>query len=308
MLLSRSTFCLHILIVGTLTFPPLASRLWIQRALPNPPKTSLKRKRPAAGDTNNTTANSKHQPASTKRPRLQADEGTTQKSHKIKTGNRSAQNHNANNNLTDGGGGRAAKAQANLKLDEQAKELAELNRQAATLARSGSGGETKTSKRPKVNQRSKSSGMGSSPTRPLGTRISARLRGAQGDEWQPVPEEWLNEGAIGTQVNGGQASGSVKKPFPKTGLESDEESVSDLTELSEFSEGKETDANAEALKDEDEDTNVRMVDVEMPVPTDDRVEEVPILPEGFVEWETVCICAKIPKLPFISASDMCHAL
>jgi hypothetical protein len=27
----------------------------------------------------------------------------------------------------------------------------------------------------------------------VGTRVSARLRGAQQDEWQPVPEEWMNE-------------------------------------------------------------------------------------------------------------------
>lgn len=183
------------------------------------PKT-LKRKKKA-----DTPAKTKGKGKSTaKRPRLESDDEPAddipipqKKSHKKGAGRVTI-------TLPANGGraSRAAKAQANLKLDAQAKELAELNKQAALLA-SGSGTATRSSKRQKVE----------AFARPLGTRLSARLRGAE-DEWQPVPDEWLEDAAAGSGIKGkGKVQNQKRSTIPKTGLESDEESISDLTELSE---------------------------------------------------------------------------
>jgi hypothetical protein len=103
-----------------------------------------------------------------------------------------------------------------MKLDAQAGDLANLNRQAALL------NQDSTIFRP-ISLRSQLSRYIS---RPLGTRISARLRGSQKEEWQPVPKEWLNEGT-------GLQDGKSEAELSKTGLESDEDAISDLTELSE---------------------------------------------------------------------------
>ena len=108
---------------------------------------------------------------------------------------------------------RAAKDQAMMKLDAQARDLANLHRQAALL-----------------NQEYSPTSLRSQPfgytSRPLGTRISARLRGSQKEEWQSIPKEWLNEGKSLQDVK-------TEAESSKTGLESDEDAISDLTELSE---------------------------------------------------------------------------
>ena len=111
---------------------------------------------------------------------------------------------------------RAAKDQAMMKLDAQARDLANLNQQAALL------NQESTNFRP-ISLRSQPSGYTS---RPLGTRISARLRGSQKEEWQSVPKEWLDEGKSLRDVK-------TEAELSKTGLESDEDAISDLTELSE---------------------------------------------------------------------------
>ncbi|KAF7330390.1 DALR-1 domain-containing protein [Mycena venus] len=199
-----------------------ADRLWIQRAHPRPPRytattSSLKRKRPE--NAAKASAVKSKRPA-TKRARLASEDPKL---------------------TVPAGGGRAAKAQAKLKLDQQAKELAALNRAAgikAPATRETRGGRTPVA-----------------PVRPLGTRVSARLRGADDDEWQAVPEDWLEKG--------GSRKKTPAKPKLKTGLESDDESVSDLTELSEES------------GDEDEAAENR------------EQEGQPV--EDFVEWETICV-------------------
>lgn len=98
--------------------------------------------------------------------------------------------------------------------------------------------------------------------------MSARLRGLQDDEWQPVPEEWLE--------NDEQPSKNAK-----TGLESDAESISDLTELSDDEEDASKDAEEEkhvlASGKDDPDNE--------PEPEDAQSETNP---STFVEWETVC--------------------
>ncbi|KAJ7844367.1 hypothetical protein B0H14DRAFT_2278678, partial [Mycena olivaceomarginata] len=209
-----------------------ADRLWLQRAHPRPPRytttSSLKRKRP------DMTAKAKSKRPSAKRARLASEDP------KVTI-------------TVPAGGGRAAKAQAKLKLDQQAKELAELNRTARTKApatRESRGGRTPVA-----------------PVRPLGTRVSSRLRGADDDEWQAVPEDWLEE-------KGSRKKAPVK-PNLKTGLESDGESISDLTELSEDSVDEAQEETGPAAEAEEEPQ------------TEDNKEEGP--PDNFVEWETICV-------------------
>lgn len=108
--------------------------------------------------------------------------------------------------------------------------------------------------------RSRESKYGTTSRPILGTRASARLRGIQQTEWQPVPREWMEEG-----------TGLETQPT-KTGLESDLDELSELTELSDDS------------YDEPPDT------VEKFTPPDgighqSTSGEAP--QKDFVEWETV---------------------
>ena len=168
----------------------LGTRLWIQRSPPKPMKP-LKRKR------------APQIMASAKRLRLTGS--TTQHSDWHAT----RPQHSTRRS-------RAAKDQAMMKLDAQARDMANLNRQAALL------NQDSVIFRP-ISLRSQPSKYIS---RPLGTRISARLRGSQKEEWQSVPKEWLDEGKS-------LQDGKTEAEVLKTGLESDEDAISDLTELSE---------------------------------------------------------------------------
>ncbi|KAJ7202501.1 hypothetical protein B0H12DRAFT_1162635 [Mycena haematopus] len=208
-----------------------ADRLWVQRAHPRPPRytattSSLKRKRPE--NTAKASVAKSKQPAA-KRARLASDDP------KLTI-------------TVPPGGGRAAKAQAKVKLDQQAKELAELNRAAgirAPAARESRRGRTPVA-----------------PVRPLGTRVSARLRGADDDEWQAVPEDWLEERT---------RKKTSLQPKLKTGLESDDESISDLTQLSE-----------DGVEEAEGETS----------PAAEPEEEQQKREEGqadFIEWETICV-------------------
>jgi len=154
-----------------------------------------------------------------------------------------------------------------MKLDAQARELAELNRQ-ATFANA----------KPKTGRQSTLRSQVSTISTPRsGTRLSARLRGNKDEEWQPIPEGWLSD-------SGPSKGAGKRRAPPKTGLESDEESTSDLTELSDdesevvlqptkgVAKGKAT-----AKEEEDED--------EEPVPE----QQFPVVPDDFVEWELVSL-------------------
>ncbi|KAJ6448937.1 hypothetical protein C8R45DRAFT_1045711 [Mycena sanguinolenta] len=211
-----------------------ADRLWLQRAHPKPPRytattSSLKRKRPE--NTAKASAAKSKRPAA-KRARLAHEDP------KLTI-------------TVPAGGGRAAKAQAKVKLDEQAKELAELNRAAGIKAPAAR--ETRRGRNPVA------------PVRPLGTRVSARLRGADDDEWQAIPEDWLEEG-------------TKKKapPKPKTGLESDDDSISDLTQLSE---------DPVEETEEQEQTSFAAD----PEPEEEEQNREEDQPADFVEWETICV-------------------
>ena len=216
--------------------------------------------------------------------------------------------------------------QASVKLSAQAKELAELQRQAALESR-------RSSRR----VASPSSLRGGSPQRPTGTRMSARLRGVVqvDDEWQEIPDEWLNErgeavvdgGASGSEQLDGEAemdqsSDPDPRPEPepeavpdpdtdaqrtKTGLESDDDDVSELTELTEVSlpatilvsqpktkkSPKKAGGNRRKTSRTKRGTFVdNSVDVVQPLEEpepDEEVEPEWRPPDNFVEWETVRI-------------------
>jgi hypothetical protein len=243
----------------------LADRLWIQRDIPKPPRnpkrkraaTKPKHKRPAilSDDESDTpAAPKKRKVATTARSSTSRNLVTSPKTPTT----RSSRTRRPPPSSEDLGpitsrGPRAAKTQASAKLSVQAKELAELQRQAALESR-----------RSGRRVPSPSPSRRSSPRRPMGTRMSARLwGGAQvDDEWQEIPDEWLNErseaedgGASGSERLDGEAEMDQRsdpdlRPEPepeavpdpdmeahraKTGLESDDDDVSELTELTEIS-------------------------------------------------------------------------
>jgi hypothetical protein len=177
----------------------------------------------------------------------------------------------------------------------------------------------------------------------MGTRMSARLRGVtQGDdEWQEIPDEWLKEGneaEMDEDTSGnerlekddsgeaevGVGSDPDPKPEPepepdavpdadtdtqraKTGLESDDDAVSELTELSENSlpvtvvsspskskkaSKKSGSSRKKSIRSKRQ--TLTVVDpapaVQPPEETQHEEEEVEPAwrpPDDFVEWETV---------------------
>jgi len=146
-----------------------------------------------------------------------------------------------------------------MKMDKQAKDLVEFQRQAAAA------------------EKAKGKSSAQAPPPPRGTRLSKRLRGpTEEDDWQPVPDEWLAEGKTPAPA----------KALLKTGLESDDESA--LTSLSD--EEDEEDETADRIEHEeagsDQPGTGGEVDTEQIL--DDRGLEVPPeMPSDFVEWETV---------------------
>lgn len=254
-----------------------ADRLWIQR---EPPRQTLKRKRL----TNPNASKSSGKKSFSKRQRVDPEpEPTPPPTTPARASRRRNQTQTQNSSPSGSRGTRAAKSRANQKLDAQAKDLAEFQRQ---MARSKS-----TNARPLT------------PRRPSGIRVSARLRGnLADDEWQEVPNEWLSP-SVHDGTEGEEKTPPKAKARLKTGLESDEDSVSDLTELSEDDDTDEGDTQEEAQEEadaeEDEEPNVKDEESEadsVPVPDKpngkidhEEDEELPSLPEGFIEWETICI-------------------
>ncbi|KAJ4479956.1 hypothetical protein J3R30DRAFT_3873140 [Lentinula aciculospora] len=235
-----------------------ADRLWIQRVPPKPPrpppKNSLKRKRTA-----NTSQAQAKSFSPNKRPRLQAA-----------AKNRKAVAKSATEPISNISGrhGRAAKDQANLKLDAQAKELAELNRQAALMAAHS----PKSSTRGATSSKDISSpARATRSTRPLGTRLSARLRGSEDDEWQAIPDEWLqNDDGDDTK---GKGKGKRRSPS----LPRSVSSVSELTELSEESEMEEVPAEETYIEEGPQSAEF------------EKSQEQISTPQNFVEWETIAV-------------------
>ncbi|KZT65867.1 hypothetical protein DAEQUDRAFT_730916 [Daedalea quercina L-15889] len=244
-------------------------RLWLQRVPPKPPK-GVKRKRLAARKSVAHASTSKldddeynselERQLSPKRKRTQRTPVKPAVTRPQRTPARSTRSRkSAPEPVPEPTGGRgstrAAKMQANKKLDVQAKELAEFQRQAAALvAASRSSRQTRQT-------RALTEPEQSSPARPtrsprkaaLGTRTSARLRGAhdEGDdeEWQQIPDDWLQETVEPVPrlpTRSSARKGKAKADYPQVGVTTDEPSVpvdgnktglesdaaSDLTELS----------------------------------------------------------------------------
>ncbi|KAJ7573893.1 hypothetical protein C8J56DRAFT_1173207 [Mycena floridula] len=244
-----------------------ANRLWIQRELPKPPKpAALKRKRPDAKKPNAKSS--------------RASVSKRQKTEAVSTTKPAAAKGKGKAPAIAGRNGRAAKAQAKIKLDAQAKELAFLNREAAARAREQNG--IRSSHRGKTSI--------AVPPKPLGVRLSARLRGEEDEEWQAVPDEWLDGELSSRKPQKTKASSSKSVP-KKTGLEDD--AVSDLTELSEDSEERDLDGKeSETSEAEDEDEAEPEPELEPEEVEKPEVEQKPedfSIPEGFVEWETICV-------------------
>ncbi|KAL4066791.1 hypothetical protein J3A83DRAFT_4259622 [Scleroderma citrinum] len=270
-----------------------ADRLWVQR---EPPKDNTKRKRKTEPQRSLKKHDRKlHRVSTPKRKRLddepQFDEQPSRSTRQRVQANSSSHSR----------GSRAAKARANEKLDAQAKDFAAFQRHMATSTR------TRTSK---------SNPSPRAPLRPAGIRVSARLRGAStiDDEWQEIPEEWLSTEVMGEVVvpKPAPSPSPSERPYTKTGLESDSGSISDLTELSDA----ESESGVGVL-----DTVVELNEDEAALSTsgsglagssraqddtsdDDLPEEkaeameVSVmtsessstpLPDGFIEWETICV-------------------
>ena len=208
---------------------------------------------------------------------------------------------------------RAAKAQAKIKLNKQAVELAEFQRLQ---------GKSRSTRNPTAAARAATGDATASPSKTgratrAAMRASARFRGADEDGWQAIPKEWLrggagggsaseNDGDIGEEeeeqeVEMGKQdeeakTGKIEKEL-KTGLESDASEISDLTELSEECTDDEGKGRVSGGGDESpphdngvEDTMVKeeLLEPALLAPTADReTQDPPALPEGFTEWETV---------------------
>ncbi|KAF8838603.1 hypothetical protein BDN67DRAFT_933524 [Paxillus ammoniavirescens] len=261
-------------------------RLWIQREFS---RINLKRKRKPEGGGNTRNTGKKAQSQAAKRQRIHLEQSTVeQPSPTTRHCSRKSQPQSS-----PGSRGRAAKTRANQRLDAHAKDLAEFQRQMASFSRTG-GTAAQT------------------PRRPTGIRVSARLRGTavEEEEWQELPEEWLATGDPNRDREPQPNSfppASQKKP--KTGLESDVDSISDLTELSD-----DGDEEVEAGADVDKKTGLVSEEAQPPSghrnvqdgtameghvevdPVDQQDERrdidedlPPSLPEDFVEWETICV-------------------
>ncbi|KAH9941354.1 hypothetical protein B0H21DRAFT_811643 [Amylocystis lapponica] len=295
-------------------------RLWIQRVPPKPPK-GTKRKRTTAPSKSKAKAStsklerddeeSDSQQQSAKRKRVQPKvTGRSTRSHKKQAAP-----------ITPEAGGksaRAAKLQANRKLDAQAKELAEF--QAASMSKSGS----RSTRRTRSELEPRSSPPKLLPQTPRGTRTSARLRGPaakEDDEWQQIPEEWLIESADVAEpidVKGKGKAKAAKEEIEehgpameehKTGLESDEES-SELSDLPEdVDESGETESTNQHLPSSSLFPNgnshkarsskrltpkIQSQAANEPsdvpdVTGDPMLGDVHPVPEDFVEWEAICV-------------------
>lgn len=143
-----------------------------------------------------------------------------------------------------------------------------------------------------------------SPRKPTGIRVSARLRGTtvEDDEWQEVPDEWLAVSDTRKSRARDLPSGSLLsgKKTMKTGLEGDDSSISELTELSDGGDdvvGAERKLDDKPVMDT-EVTNPTSADRDTDAEVEDQQDEVaglvdspitPLFPDDFIEWETVSI-------------------
>jgi hypothetical protein len=175
--------------------------------------------------------------------------------------------------------------------------------------------------------------------------MSARLRGATQveDGWQEVPDEWLKDGA--EEDDGASASehdedvemgvNSEAKPdldpepetepdedmdaqLGKTGLESDDDAVSELTELSEITPpatvvatrptSRQNSKKSGSSRKKPSQSRGRTLTIEASLP-EDEIEPEWRPPDDFIEWETVrYFPSNLPPAASITTScpDLCY--
>ncbi|KAH9178342.1 hypothetical protein EDB89DRAFT_2064118 [Lactarius sanguifluus] len=294
-------------------------RLWIQRTIPKPPRNLKRRRAPRRPKPTPEAAFTDDESDPPPIPKKRKVAGTIRiPPASSSTPTRATRQRRPPSSPNDLGpvasrGPRAAKMQASAKLSAQAKELAELQRQAALEGR-------RSSRR----VASPSPSRRASPRRPLGTRMSARLRGVNqtDEEWQEIPNEWLNEGV--EENDGASASdhdkeadmGANSEPEPepdldperdldadmdtqlaKTGLESDDDAVSELTELSEItppatvivSRPKSSRQSSKKSGDNRKKPSYSKVQTLTIDASEDEIEPEWRPPDNFIEWETICV-------------------
>ncbi|KAG9315126.1 hypothetical protein JVU11DRAFT_4249 [Chiua virens] len=251
-------------------------RLWIQR---EPPRPNLKRKR-KPGENGRKATKEPTQSITTKRLQMDSNTVSVARSPVIRITRGKTQSQRSPGSRE----GRAAKTRANQRLDAQARDLAEFQRQM-------------------VNSRTRAGST--TPRKPTGIRVSARLRGTavDNDEWQEVPDEWLAESDTRRTLAKDSPSDSLpaNKKRVKTGLESDNSSISELTELSEGDDSieAERDLDRKVVTDmedtnpasKDNDTNLEG-EGEGQLDEEAKSLDPPITPpppDDFVEWETICV-------------------
>jgi hypothetical protein len=298
-----------------------ADRLWVQRPIPSTPRLSKSKTRVKPTPKSKSKARPTSQSQSLKRKRGAAPPPSPSNYKHKRPRLQDSPSHITLDSVSGTGRSREAKARANIKLDAQAKDLVEFNRQAAALARSQSG---LRSSRPVASTwmagNTTASRKGKESDRPMGTRVSARLRGvrdADDGEWQAVPQEWLigDEGKM-DNAKGKEDEGSwLHDVAAKTGLERQGSESSDLTELSENGSAAANDDDDdggvyEVFQEEQEEfeqNEVKQEEMsEATKPMDDRgLEVLPALPEGFVEWETVRVSIRFNRYPLTCFEQIC---
>ncbi|KZT19238.1 hypothetical protein NEOLEDRAFT_1183554 [Neolentinus lepideus HHB14362 ss-1] len=257
-------------------------RLWIQRSPPKPPRPPKRKRAPPKPKAASTATKKGKQsvapveadygdddPEPEPGPRAAARSSRARPTRSVRQNTKSkstATTNGASSSTSPRKGDRAAKRQANIKLDAQAKAFAEYRRQAAADHR-------RSSKRQKLDEPTPASPVKAPPSRAIGTRVSRRLRGSVGDEeWQQIPEEWLKpeepvleEKAEEEESMARRTRGGARRTGTGTGLESDTDSDSELTSLS----------------DESPVVEEKVVEPSEPAP--------PEAPADFVEWELIAV-------------------
>ncbi|CCM04690.1 uncharacterized protein FIBRA_06876 [Fibroporia radiculosa] len=237
-------------------------RLWIQRVPPRPPK-GIKRKRAPTKKSTARASTSKveeeeYESDAQVLPKRQRAQRPTTRPRAARSRNKKSSGTTAIEETPSNRSTRAAKLQANKKLDVQAKELAEFQRQAAKLAAS-----SKSNSRSAKHSKGQSAGQSSPGKSPrgatFGTRASARLRGPatkEDDEWQKIPEEWLVQS--GTTLNAQSSAKKKGKARAKDAEESTEESSDDpMPAAREYKTGLESDSELTELSDDPESQSSR---------------------------------------------------
>ena len=134
------------------------------------------------------------------------------------------------------------------------------------------------------------------PPRPLGTRVSRRLRDADEDEWQHVPDQWL---ATPNKANGTSKKEDSDDESELSELTDEDEHEAELRAAQLNTEGEAEDQltplpDEEQVKAEDEpEEDGEEEESEEEEEEEDEVKlavkKAQEIPEGFIEWEAVCV-------------------